>query len=324
MSTRTLGIHQSDLIIRSAIKEGLAQIRKDPSLLDWVFVGLAQDSLTIKEFGQKAMREAKDWFLKTGINVYHGLANAPPEFPCVTIVLQESSEAEKTLGDKHYDVSEPLDSYPIAVKSFSAEGFDPVGLVLTLPQTVIDEVYINTNMTVIDRAGQPHRILELSDTNDKQVIVEGPAADFSQASIRYAFPYRIQLESVQMRETYQLGVHVNGPPLYLMVLHSVVIFCLLRYKQSLLEERNFGETNISSSDFQRNPSMGAEAEYSRYISLSGTVKQFWPKDVIAPVLEVRTSGLQVIGGAKVPEEFGAPGDLLWSGDEDVFDEKLGG
>lgn len=321
--TTTLGVHQSDMILRSALVEMLEQIRKDPSLIDWIFSGLLADGLTAKEFGKRALLDAKDWFLKTKVNVYHGLAQAPPEFPAITMVLQESAETDKTLGDKHYDVDEPLGSYPVAVKSFAAVDYDPINSILTFPQDIADNVYLSTNMDVVDKVGKKHRITELLD-DDRKVVIDGGPGDFREASLVYSFPYRIQLESVQCRETYQVGVHVQGPPVYLMVLHSIVVFGLWRYKQSLLEARNFAESSFSSSDFAKSPTMGQEAEYSRYISLSGTVKQFWPKDVTTPALGM-IPGLAVIGGAHVPvDDLGRPQDLTWIGDVDSLPEKAGG
>ena len=60
-------------------------------------------------------------------------------------------------------------------------------------------------------------------------------------------------------------------------LHSILVFALLRYKQSLLEARGFERTSLSSSDLRRDDETLPEVLYSRYVTLTGYVRQAWPK-----------------------------------------------
>ena len=322
MTTVSGGVHQSDAIIRSALTEGLALMRRDPWLLDWVFLGLLQDSLTVKEFGQKQVREAREWFLKTKVNVYHGLGVVEPEFPAIDIILQSTEESEKTLGDLNHDIDEALGTTgPALTLEFVPVSFDPLNLVMVLPQDIRDSVYLNTHMVVQDRAG---KLVAVTEVRDDDSLVLASAGDFRTSTLRYLWPNRVALEGVQVRESYQLGIHVQGPPLYLMVLHSIVQFVLWRYKQSLLEARNFAETTFSSTDFSRNSSLAQEAEYSRYMVISGTVRQYWPKDVSTPATTVE-GGLRVIDGERAPLEPGETvNDLLWMGEQDSLTIKTGG
>jgi hypothetical protein len=318
MASTTHGIHQGDLILMSALKAAFADLRKNAWLLDYAFMGLLQDDLTVKEHGQKALRDIRDWFLKTDINFYHGMGGARPQLPCVDILLQSGEETEKTLGDKHYLVDEPIgDVGPTITEPFTATSYDPLNGILVLPKVITDNVWLSTNLSVVEGNGTAHAITEINE--DLSLIIAGGPADFRKATLRYNFPARVQLESVQERETYQLGVHVGGPPLYCLVLHALVKFCLWRYKQSLLEARNFSETNLSSSDFSRNGAIPfEEPAFSRYVTITGTVRQFWPKDRVQPAAQVGGS-IVAIGGETVPPDFGDPDDLLWVGDEDVLD-----
>lgn len=318
MASTTHGIHQGDLIIMSALKEAFADLRRNLWALDYAFMGLLQDNLTLKEHGQKALRDARDWFRNTDVNFYHGLGGARPQLPCVDILLQSGEETEKTLGDKHYLVDEPIgDAGPTITEPFTAVSYDPLNGILVLPEVIVNNVYLSQNLSIVEGNGTAHAILEIN--TDNSLLITGGPADFRKATLRYNFPARVQLESVQERETYQLGVHVSGPPLYCLILHALVKFCLYRYRQSLLEARNFSETNVGTSDFSRNGSIPfEEPAFSRYLTITGTVRQFWPKDRVQPPAMVG-EGLVAIGGATVPPDFGDPDDLLWAGDEDVLD-----
>jgi len=68
-TTSTLGIHQSDVIIRTAIIAALADLRANPWKLDYVFSSLPKDTLTAKSYGEKDIAQAKRWFLSTEIPV---------------------------------------------------------------------------------------------------------------------------------------------------------------------------------------------------------------------------------------------------------------
>lgn len=320
ITTISTGIAQSDILIRAAIVSALADMRAKPWLVDYVFAGLLQDGLTSSQFGQKQLRETRDWFLKTNVNIYHGLGITEPELPAITITLQESSESDKTLGDIHYDTSEDFPSdnssvaMPVLAPPFTPTSYDPVGGIITLPADILASVYIYVGLQILDSSGVRHTITDILD--DDRIVVDGNPTDYTNATLRYPEPaYGLMLESVHMKETYMLGVHVSGPPLYLLALHSVLVFALRRYKQSLLEARGFLESTLSSADFARSPAMQVEATYSRYVTLTGTVRHVWPKDVVTKIQTIQPQ-FQIIGGDHVPEEFGPTKDLAWIGDRD--------
>lgn len=60
LTTEALGIHQSDVIIRTAIVAALADLRANPWLLDYVFASLPKDEMTMKDYGEKSVEKAKE------------------------------------------------------------------------------------------------------------------------------------------------------------------------------------------------------------------------------------------------------------------------
>ena len=104
--TESLGIFQSDVIIRSCIVAALADLRANSWLLDYVFASLPKDEMTMKDYGEKSVEKAKEWFLKTKIPVAMVPRLNEAQVPCITIKLQDSTESEVTLADVHYQTSE--------------------------------------------------------------------------------------------------------------------------------------------------------------------------------------------------------------------------
>lgn len=320
VNTKTFGIFQSDLIIRSAITQGLAELRKKSWLLDFCFASLPQDELTARDYGQSTIDKAKAWFLAQKLPVMMNTTNQPPTtFPCISIQLVSSNEDAKTHGDVNYDVSEDNDmSWPALYGPFDAVSYNPVNGVLVFPDDVADKLVLFPGQIVIDRTGGFHQIIEAIDAVTV-VVDKNLTVDFSQAVVKGQPPSIItSIESVVFSETYQIGCHVNGEPEQLTWLHSIVVFLLLAYKQVYLEARNFERSIISSSEFSDNPFLGeGQTVYSRFITLSGYVRQMWPGAIAQKITGVQSQPIIEGGGVMYPnatdEEIK---DASFIGDED--------
>lgn len=294
--TRIVGIHQSDIIIRSAIEAGLADLRANPVLLDYVFGSLPQDVLTWKEYGEKDVQQAKKWFLTTHIPVSVLPRINESKWPQITIELLESSEVgpEATIGDVNYDPEEDNDVlWPELTPKFTPVSYTPsTGIVkLGLPT----EAYLGPGMFLIDRQGTAHEILQvIDDTTFK--INPLTVADFRNATLKGHRPnWKISVESSSFKESYRVGVHCQNEPVHLTWLHAILQFTLLRYKQVLLEARGFERSTISSTQVSLDQRFEAENILTRFISVTGYVRQFWPKN-FAPVIDgVEMDALSVSG-----------------------------
>ncbi len=139
-------------------------------------------------------------------------------------------------------------------------------------------------------------------------IETGATVDFMGAFIKGKHPRLIKnIESVCFRESYRIGCHALGDPFVLTWLHSIVTFCLLRYKMRLLEARGFERTVLSTSPFAKDERWKVENMWTRFISITGYVRQFWPADVVERITSVSVSPVNV-SGTNDPdaEDFLAP------------------
>jgi hypothetical protein len=325
--TRIYGIHQSDVVLAAALKVAMADMRANPWLLDYVFASLPQDPLTWREYGAKSVAAAKEWFLKTDIPVIVTPTLNELKVPAISIALISSEEVtqESTLGDIHSEAYEENDMlWPALCEPFTPKSYLPSTGTITL-KSVPDGFALFPGMFIVDKRGTAYAIVDVLNETTFTIAAD-TVPDLRDCVIKPSRPaYKVSVESSSFRETYSIGVHVGGEPVYVTWLHSIMVFALLRYKEVLLEARGFERSTINSSDFVREEQFVQENVFSRYIRITGNVRQYWPK-TIATKIEGVVPGITVSGeNADVLME-GAVDDVstqLWKGnlDDDDDDEE---
>ena len=274
----SLGICQSDIVVRTAIIAGLADLRENPKLLDYVFSSLPKDALTYRTYGEEQVELAKKWFLDQEIPVFMNTRFDESKVPCITIAQSSSAESEATLGDVHYETTEiDKDEEPIVYGG----PYTPMKYVPSTGTLIMDSNFsldVFPGMLVRDRNGGTHEILDVLDqytfTVDPNLNV--PFTDMYVVSA----PRKktVSLESVEFRESYEIGCHVHSEPAYLSYLHSILLFILLRYKEELLEARGLTRTSITAGPVMQNSSFAiSQPVFTRMTTLTGYVHQYWPK-----------------------------------------------
>lgn len=302
------GIFQSDLVLRSALVEAISDLRSKPWLLDSVFAGLRYDELTNKLYGEKEIARGVKWFQSTDIPVVMAESLKAETIPCVSIEISESSEKDNTLADQHYQTSQPAnEEWPPLTPTFTPQ-YAPTTGIVTLPESIKDSIVCTTGMLLMDRNGDKHPILTIIDrqhfTTDVSLIV-----DFTNSYIKSVYPRLVEtLESATFREGYRLGCTCKGDPMGTRWLHSIISFCLLHYRQDLLEARGIEVSSISSGPMVKDERFGVENVFSRFISLAGLVRNYWPKRRIEKALWVQSDVV-----VSKPGEDG----VLFVGDQDT-------
>jgi len=312
--TEATGIFASDLLIRHAILQGFKELRANDWLLDFVCQGLKQDLLTKDIYGQKEIDALRNWFLRTNIPVicYGRLGDV--EAPSVTINLQNSDEDQNTIGDIHYTPQEDVEGLPWPdLSDHFSPSFVPATGVVTVPVSVTADIF--PGMVIIDAQGRPHEILTV-ESDRVFTIASGTPIDFRGATLRAGSPNTIQtLESALFKETYLIGCNVNGEPLQLIFLHSIICFVFLWGRETLLEGRGFEKSSFTSSDFAKNMSYDQENIWTRYVTLTGSVRQCWPKRRFAKITGLKTR-IRPIGSRLLPPDSQPPADQSWIGEDD--------
>jgi hypothetical protein len=303
------------MLIRHAILASFKDMRANDWLLDYVAQGLLQDDLTKDVYGQKEIDGLKKWFKNTEIPVLVSGSLVDVKAPAVTIALVSSNEQENTLGDVHYVPQEDVQTgpWPDLTPKFDAI-FDPPSGLVTIPIGIAIQIF--PGMNIMDAQGRPHEILDV--TSDRVfTIAPGVPFDFRGATIRSGSPATLQtLESAAFTETYQIGCHVGGEPLQLIFLHSLLVFMLKRGNQVYLEGRGFEKSTITSADFAKNEYYNVENAWTRYISITGTVRTTWPKFRTQKITGV-VPYIAVSGAGNLPPDSQPAKEQLWIGDKDI-------
>lgn len=315
----TKGIFQSDVILRSALDAALKDIRAQPWLLDWVFAGLPKDTLTKKDYGDAETERAKKWFLDTNIKVFLVPNTEEASWPCLTISLLDSSLApsEVTLGDVHYDPAEEVGSTWPTLASVRVAQYEQETGIMDL-QSAPPGYALAPGMFITDYRGQGHEILEVFSTTSLK-IEPGTQADFRGSLLKgRRNTFVAHVESAMFRETYRIGVHAASEATYLTWLHSIVVFALLRYKQPLLEARGIERTTFSSSDFAQDQGHEVERTFSRYVTITGYVRHFWPK-VVAQKIDAMDLIPVPDAANTLWDDNRNPNRAMWIGPEDEED-----
>jgi hypothetical protein len=317
------GFFCGDLIIQSALRAGIEDVKANPWLLDYLFNSILSDPLVSKQYGKKVIDTWRKWIVKTDVPVMINARLEEPPACAITINLVSSNESDNTLGDIHHDPTEDIDGpwdplcapfTPISWTSGTGE--------LVLPDSVTKETYVFTGMNVVDKSGGLHEILETYTNDLGQTVVtlaEGTIADFTGATIKSKSPpMLVHLESVINTESYLIGCHCSGEAWQTLILWSLTKLVLYRYRQAYLEARGFQISNISSTDFSKNQNYGVEQAWSRYISLGGKTQDVWPKARLGKVQGLDMA-VKVIGGATLPPDMQPVDEQAWMGEEDTLD-----
>ncbi len=295
--TKATGIFQSDLIIRSALDEMLRELRTRPDLIDRCFAGLFADPLVGRTYGPGEVEGARRWFLSHRIPVVAAGRMSKPVFPCVTVGMASSRESRNTLADANYEVVEQVDELPRGPRPSPAPtaqwhdltrplapDYDRMTGVVSVPSDQMDGLVVAPGQLLVLRDGTSVEILEDLGTVDGAEqfrVAAGVTREMNGAVVRGKPPARlVQLHSARFDEQYSIMCHAQNEPVHAIYLHALVLFQLLRRRQDLLEARGVDQTWVESAppvrsteEFFQGP---AESLYSRAITLSAVVLQWWP------------------------------------------------
>lgn len=286
------------------------------------------DPMLSSVYGQKEIDRAKKWFAENEVSIFLPHRMDLEKMPCVTIAIGSNIEDRSLarLGDltpvvETYQYTEVGKTIPYIIQPFNYISYDQATGYFVVPETV-DLTIVKPGMVVIDPdTGNGFVISEVS--NNGFFISAGSAISFDRIGILPNYRvFKARREIATFQEKITLGCHTHGDPNTLLWLYSILMYGLLRYREGVLESRNFQLSNIETSDMIRNDAFQSFGEnvYSRFITISGQVENTWikaPKYVIEAInitdssSGIKTSGLIIKGtdGAEIPEIIDAENEM---------------
>ena len=308
-------IFQGDVKIRNLIKLSLEEMRKNIWLLDDVFSDFLEDE-HLGDYGAKELAQIKDWFLNNKIEVLHKYRLDSQSYPCITIALGESTEAdsEATLADLTPEVAnltpEQINKpIPYIVKPFTPASY--VGGILTAP---MDLDTVGPGMLIVDPITGNAWIIEAVTGARTLKIKDAPEINVQTVGVIPQYRvYRARRERAAFRENYQIGCHVHGDPTQLLWLWAITLYSILRYRESLLEAKGMKISSVKSTDMIRDDSFGEGGEniYKRWIVVSGLVENTWLKSPKRVIEIAQIAGPDGIGtGIKICSDTEVPIEVV--------------
>jgi hypothetical protein len=278
------------------------------------------DPMLSSIYGQKEIDRAKKWFAENEVSIFLPHRMDLEKMPCVTIAIGSNIEDRSLarLGDltpvvETYQYTQVGKTIPYIIQPFSYISYDQVTGYFVVPETV-DLTIINPGMVVIDPdTGNGFVISNVG--NNGFFISAGSTISFTEIGILPNYRvFKARREIATFQEKITLGCHTHGDPNTLLWLYSILMYGLLRYREGVLESRNFQLSNIETSDMIRNDAFQSFGEnvYSRFITVSGQVENTWikaPKYIIEAInitdssSGIKQTGLIIKGsdGAEIPE-----------------------
>ena len=317
-----MAIWQGDVFFRRIIELTLEDIRNNDWLVDDILSDFITDPMLSEVYGQKEIENAKKWLKDNEISILLPHRMDLEKFPCITISVGSSNEdkslarlADQTECIETYEASDIGKTIQYVTEPFVFTSYTQGTGFFEVP-TSVNLAIINPGMVAVDPSTGGGYVVT-GKTGNGFFIAEGTAVTATSIGILPQYRiFRARREIATFQERVTVGCHVHGDPHSLLWLHSFMKYGLLRYREGVLESRNFQLSNIETSDLVRNENFSSIGEnaYSRFITISGQVEETWvkaPKRIIESVVsrdpEGETSsgsvGLVIIGadGGEVPE-----------------------
>jgi hypothetical protein len=306
-----MSLFQGDVIIKTAVELGIEDLRKNPWLISHMLSDLVDIRYVKEKYGQAQIDACKEWLANNNIDIYMRDVRDKDRLPCVTIGVDASNEKVdmKFMADQStkdvvllpQEINKPL---PYMVPPFVPTGYNMATGEISVPDSVPLTIVIAGMILVNPENGQGFEILGVTD--DAILIEPNLAFEASQLGVLPHFRYyKARVEHTFFQESYAIGCHAHGDAQNAIWLHNIVLYSLLRYRESLLEANGFAESVINNFPLQPNPNYsgpGGEEAWMRRITLTGQVENSWVKSP-RRFIEVATFSKKVdneyIGGIRI-------------------------
>lgn len=308
-----MGIFQSDMAIKTMIELSIEDMKKNPWLLDDILSDCVQNPYLKDKYGQKQIDSMKEWFANNAIDIYMSERTDKARFPCIAITLGQSNEKEdmKHMADLSTETVQLMPqnikkAIPYIVKPFPFQAYDFNTGVLTVDTTLNGMEAVVPSMLVVDPDSGKGYIIQ--DIGPGGIQLEpGLSISATRLAVVPKFQYyTARREHTFFQETYVVRCYSHGDPQVLLWLWSIVLYSLLRYRESMLEAQGFSQVSISNGEMMVDSSVsqeGGDIVWMRPITVTGMTENSWIKSprrhIESIVLREKTPNNGYRGGIKI-------------------------
>ena len=278
-------IAQSDLLIYTALKVGLNDLRKNKFLLDEAYANITTDPYLKDLYGQKEVENFKAFVDK---KIFIFTEHRPPgkaSFPCIVIKVGGGQEdaPKDALGDSYQqDIVDPstlggvFQSPQILLGPVTPIEYDQLTGQVTFDSNVnLETSHVFEGQYVYDEVNQKAYQIQLV-IDSSNLLLESnlsPPPNLTGLTIRTSQnAVGHTLRSIWVWENHTISVFATQVH-EILYLWTLVMYMLLRYKKQLWDARNFAITTMSYSEIYRASAPDDPNNlYGRDISIRGRVE----------------------------------------------------
>ena len=311
-----MGAPINDLVIKDCIQQGINDLIAAPWLIRNLMGNISQFPSVGRGYEQE-VQNCIDFLTNNKIHLAYKYTKDTVTLPAITISLGSSNEMldRRTMGDAFplktlmltpSEIGKPI---PYIIKPFTPISFDSTTGAFTVPTTVNLELIVPGMVLLNPTTGQGYVILSIG---VGQIFIEtNQQINWTSIAVWPQYPfYSTHQKQTWFEQSYTIGLHIASDPAMLLFLEAVVSYILLRYREVLLESKNFCESKFSISDFAPNSQFSnPESAYSRYITLSGITPYTW-FDQPSRIIENSVTTIEILSNLNSPS-FLVNSDQAW-------------
>jgi hypothetical protein len=293
-----------ELIIESIIRDGLANLKANPKVIESVFAQLTR-AYANRKYGLAEITKIKALIADPSKEIailfsYHEVDSKPYSYSIM--VGTDSENKARTHLDDHFEGIEEQITDPIElealhrVDNINVTGYDPLtGKVSVVDATDLSPVY--RNMIYVDAAGTEFTILTgINNTpGDKSFFIQKQAeVDFvtPTAYIRSSLDYKAyEVRGTTSAVNLIVGVH-SKDALTTKYLYILLKYFLLSRKKDLIK-RGIYTVTYDGSDFNRDSQFTGDQVFSRFLTISGKIDDIWRSDEVILIDNIEINGVPV-------------------------------
>jgi hypothetical protein len=277
-----MSIPQTDAIIISAIRIGLADIRRNEFLVNDIMSQFVTDPYLKDSWGKQQIDAFKAFLQNTKINIV--METRLPDtskLPAIVVKIgggQEDQQKEGLGDSPHYNNIRPASTegiFPdklITVGPVTPISFDSdSGMITFDPSVDLSDVF--EGQYVFDEVNKKAYTIQFVMDSSNIMIDSGLRPNLQNMTIRpQSNSVRNTNKSIWFWENYTFTC-ISTEPNELMFLYSLMMYISIRYKKSLFEARGFEVSTLSYSEvYAPNPSDDTNILFGRDIMIRGRVE----------------------------------------------------
>lgn len=283
-----------DLVIEATIRDGLADLAKNPDRINNVF-GSLLELYNKRKYGAQELAKLRNLVTKTQIKVVHSFGEIHANVPCFSIQLGADTEAQRLarLGDFEADLQEeitdPVDlAALVVVDSFIAQSYNSKSGQISVLDSV-DLSKVHANLIFVDGSGNEFTVKSgVSNVNGNKffTIDKGQTPDLNDfVIIKSGLNYtQNEINSVTSDVNILIGIH-SKDALTTKYMYILLKYFMLSRKPDLIK-RCFIASSFSGSDFTRNMEYQGDMVFTRFFTVTGKIEDSWKGDDVELIDDV--------------------------------------